>query len=168
MGWRLPDASLQRWQSNCARRAALSQVSSSPKVAAHERRAVAGWVTAAGGVVVLGVITSLVIQEATGWLDTVPGWLLRLARRRLPPSSRDTLYDEWAAELHAALHGMDSRPLSRLVLGIRYAAGLLRTARRVAREIGPARNFNHHAEATAEDLLIVPSLDMPQADLGER
>ena len=103
--------------------------------------AVAGWLAAAGGVVIVGVITSLVTQEATGWLDKVPGWLLRLARRRLPLSSRDTLYDEWAAELHAALHGMDGRPLSRLVFGIRYAAGLLRTARRVARELGPVRDF---------------------------
>jgi hypothetical protein len=50
--------------------------------------AVAGWVAAAGGVVVVGVITSLVAQEATGWLDKVPGWLLRLARRRLPLGSR--------------------------------------------------------------------------------
>lgn len=130
--------------------------------------AVAEWVTAAGGVVVLGVITSLVTQEATGWLDKVPGWLLRLARRRLPLSSRDTLYDEWAAELHAALHGMDSRPLSRLVLGLRYAAGLLRTGRRVANELGPARDFSHRAETTAADRLVAPSLDMPQAGVGEQ
>ena len=130
--------------------------------------AVAGWMTAAGGVVVLGVITSLVTQEATGWLDKVPGWLLRLARRRLPLTSRDTLYDEWAAELHAALHDMDSRPLSRLVLGIRYAAGLLRTARRVANELGPARDFNHRAETTAADRLVTLSLDIPQTDAGEQ
>lgn len=57
--------------------------------------AVAGWVAAAGGMVVVAVITSLVTQEATGWLDKVPGWLLQLARRRLPLSRRDTLYDEW-------------------------------------------------------------------------
>jgi hypothetical protein len=129
---------------------------------------VAGWVIAAGGVIVLGVITSLVTQEATGWLDKVPSWLLRLARRRLPLSSRDTLYDEWAAELHAALHGMDSRPLSRLVLGIRYAAGLLRTARRIARELGPARDFSYRAETTAADRLVVSSLDLPQADVGKQ
>jgi hypothetical protein len=129
---------------------------------------VAGWLATAGGVVVVGVITSLIAQEATGWLDKVPGWLLRLARRRLPLSNRDALYDEWAAELHAALHDMDGRPLSRLVFGIRYAAGLLRTARRIASELGPARDFNHRAEATADDRLVVPSLDIPQADVGEQ
>ena len=80
----------------------------------------------------------------------------------VPLSSRDTLYDEWAAELYAALHDMDSRPLSRLVLGIRYAAGLLRTARRVANELGPARDFNHRTETNAADRLVVSSLDTPQ------
>lgn len=45
---------------------------------------------------------------------------------------------------------MDGRPLSRLVFGIRYAAGLLRTARRIARELGPVRNFSHQP-ATAAD-----------------
>jgi hypothetical protein len=53
--------------------------------------AAVGWLAAAGGVITVGVITSLVTQEATGWLDKVPGWLLWLARRRLPLSSRDTL-----------------------------------------------------------------------------
>lgn len=130
--------------------------------------AVAGWMAALGGDGRRRGDSSLVTQEATGWLDMVPGWLFRLARRRLPLTSRDTLYDEWAAELHAALHSLDSRPLSRLIFGIRYAAGLLRTARRVARELGPARDFSYRAGTTDADRLVVPSLDVPQADMGER
>lgn len=110
-----------------------------------------GWLAAAGSVIIVGVITSLVTQEATGWLDKVPGWLLRLARRRLPLSSRYALYDEWAAELDAALREMSGRPLSRLVFGIRYAAGLLRTGRRIARELGPVRDFSPQAEPAAAD-----------------
>jgi hypothetical protein len=46
---------------------------------------------------------------------------------------------------------MDGRPLSRLVFGIRYAVGLLRSARRIASELGPVRSFNHQAEAIAVD-----------------
>jgi len=65
--------------------------------------------------------------------------MLRLARRRLPADGRDDLYDEWSAELHVALHETAGRPLSRLLLGVRYAAGLLRTARRIADELGSTR-----------------------------
>lgn len=111
----------------------------------------AEWLAPASGVIILGVITSLVTQEATGWLDKVPGWLLRLARRRLPLNSRYVLYDEWAAELDTAFHDMRGRPLSRLVFGIRYAVGLLRTARRIANELGPVRDFSYNAEPAAAD-----------------
>ena len=87
------------------------------------------------------VLTGLAAQEIGGWLDAVPSLLLRLARRRLPAGNQDTLYEEWAAELHIAMHGMEGRPLSRLVFGIRYTAGLLRTAPR-ADELGPTRRLN--------------------------
>jgi hypothetical protein len=113
--------------------------------------AVAGSLAAAGGVIIVAVITSLVTQEATGWLDMVPGWLLRLARCRLPLNIRYAVYDEWAAELDTALHHMGGRPLSRLVFGIRYAAGLLRTARRIASELGSVRDFSDQPEAAAAD-----------------
>jgi len=100
---------------------------------------IVGFVAGLAAAIVVGVLTSLLTKEAEGWIDALPGWLLRLARRRLPASNRGTLYDEWAAELHTVLHGMEARPLSRLLFGIRYAAGLLLAARQVADELGPAR-----------------------------
>jgi transcriptional regulator with XRE-family HTH domain len=100
---------------------------------------IAAFVAGTVSAVSVGVLTSLVTTEAEGRIDGLPMLLLRVARRRLPESSRDDLYDEWAAELHAALHGTQGRPLSRLVLGIRFAAGLVRTARQIADELGTAR-----------------------------
>jgi hypothetical protein len=93
-----------------------------------------------GTVVLVPVVVGLISKEVEGWLDLAPIGLLRLARRRLPADQRDVLYEEWAAELHEALHGTESRPLTRLWLGIRYSAGLLRAAPKVAREIGTVRN----------------------------
>lgn len=90
--------------------------------------------------VIVGVLTSLLIKETEGLIDALPGLMLRLARRRLPAGDRDELYDEWTAELHVALYFTEGRPLSRLLLGIRYSAGLLRTARRIADELGPTRH----------------------------
>lgn len=100
---------------------------------------IVGFVAGLAAAVTVGILTSLLTKEAEGWIDALPGWLLRLAQRRVPPSNRGTLYDEWAAELHIVLHGMEARPLSRLLFGIRYAVGLLLAARRVADELGPAR-----------------------------
>ena len=114
---------------------------------------IAGFLTALAG----AVFTGLAAQEIRGWLDAVPGVLLRLARRRLPPENRDTLYDEWAAELHIVLHRMKGRPLSRLVFGIRYAVGLLRTARCIADELGPARRLNCSAQSEEADWSAAPS-----------
>jgi hypothetical protein len=70
----------------------------------------------------------------------LPNLLLRLARRRLPISHRDELYEEWSAELQVALYDTDSKYLARLVLATRYALGLLIAARRIANDLGPARS----------------------------
>ena len=64
--------------------------------------AAAGVVAGTVGTVVAGVLVSLLTRETEGWINAVPVWLLRLARRRVPPSHRDTLWSEWSAELHAA------------------------------------------------------------------
>jgi hypothetical protein len=91
------------------------------------------------GTVITAVFTGLVTKEAESWLDMVPGWLLRLARRQVPVSHREELYDEWAAELHYALHCCEDRPLTRLWLGVRYAAGLVRAGRQMVSGLGSAR-----------------------------
>jgi|SRR5215211_578371 len=108
------------------------------------------------GAILVGVLINLATKEAEAWLDVLPGWLLRLARRRLPASHRVDLYGEWAAELHMALHNTEGRPISRLVLGIRYSIGLLRTARKIADELGPTR-IGRVADS-------IPLTDMEQLD----
>lgn len=99
-----------------------------------------GWLV--GGFIallVLPVAVNLLSKEVEGWLDLVPSMLLRLARRRLPTDQREAMYDEWYAELHAALHRSGDRPLTRLWLAVRFAAGLVLAARRVARELSTSR-----------------------------
>jgi hypothetical protein len=64
------------------------------------------------GAVVIGVLTSLLTKEAEGWIDVLPRWLLRMARRRMPASHRDTLYEEWSAELHIASHRIASHRIA--------------------------------------------------------
>lgn len=75
-----------------------------------------------------------------GFGNGIAWLLLRLARRRLPNGHRDELYAEWAAELQIALHHSEGTYLSRLMLGIRYAAGLLITAPQIARDLGRVRS----------------------------
>src|SRR5215831_10627596 len=71
--------------------------------------AAAGVVAGTVGTVVAGVLVSLLTRETEGWINAVPVWLLRLARRRVPSSHRDILWSEWSAELHAALHSTEDR-----------------------------------------------------------
>lgn len=91
------------------------------------------------------VIGELVSDEIRGWLDHLPRLILRLAARRLNPVGKITIYDEeWLPELTSILRGAEARPISRLVLGVRFSVGLLISARRVARHLhrtlpGPAR-----------------------------
>jgi hypothetical protein len=90
------------------------------------------------GVLLLAALGDLISEEVRGWLDLVPRGILRLAAGRLDPAQRDSIYqDEWLPELSYALRGAESRPITRLVLGMRYALGLLIAARRISRLTGP-------------------------------
>jgi hypothetical protein len=104
-----------------------------------------------GGLVAAGIFVALVVggavkdvlkdilkQELQGWIEVLPFTVLQLARRRLPAKRREDLYEEWSAELAVLLRERaEGRPITRLVLGIRYAAGHLATGRRTACELGP-------------------------------
>lgn len=72
----------------------------------------------------------LLSEEVRERADRVPFWLIERAGRRLSPALRDELEGEWAAELHAILarRGADRLPVTRFVIGTRYALGLLRSA----------------------------------------
>jgi hypothetical protein len=88
------------------------------------------------GAVLLAALGDLVSEEIRGWLDLVPRAILRVAATQLDPAQRETIYqDEWLPELCYALRGAESRPITRLILGTYYAAGILISARRVARRL---------------------------------
>lgn len=88
---------------------------------------------------VCGVLFNVLAKEAEGWLDLLPMALLRLALLRVQARCRASLYDEWHAELVHALRGVDGRPVTRLVIATKLAAGWLRSARSVAAALGPVR-----------------------------
>jgi xanthosine utilization system XapX-like protein len=98
------------------------------------------------GAFVFGAVASTLNEEVRGRLDRLPRALIRLAGRRLPQTVRDDLTDEWAAELDAILQRAEALPLTRLLVGIRYALGLLRVA-----------------PVVASELTGVPSTSMPRA-----
>lgn len=76
----------------------------------------------------------MVSEEIRGQLNRLPVALLRVARRRLPPHLRESLHDqEWEPELLHILTEAETRPVSRLFIGVRFSLGLIRSARSVGR-----------------------------------
>jgi hypothetical protein len=105
--------------------------------------------------VVVLVVKDLLKDELRGHVERMPHRLLRLARLRLPAELRSRLHDgEWLPELEHIWARLESVPLTRLVVGTRYALGLLRTAPRIARELGVTRR--RHTPMTL--LLLVGAL----------
>jgi hypothetical protein len=96
-----------------------------------------GWTLGLLAAFALICISDLVSEEARTRLDRLPHALIRLAARRAPAEIRDELGAEWAAELHEILRGAEARPITRLVIGLHYAASLLGVARRVGRQLAP-------------------------------
>ena len=91
-------------------------------------------------VAVLGTITTasaanMVSEEVCGRLDLIPRALIHFASHRVPPAIRADLGDEWLAELGAILNNARPLPVTRLLVGMRYALGLLRSAPAIAREL---------------------------------
>jgi hypothetical protein len=84
-------------------------------------------------------VGDLVSEELRSSLDRMPYAVLRLAIRRLPAELRQNVGDEWLAELHHILHHTKGLPLTRLISAIPYTLGLLRTARRIGRELRAVR-----------------------------
>jgi hypothetical protein len=78
------------------------------------------------------------------------GHLIRRACRRLPDDIRDERYREWAAELPAILHdpGIRFAP-RRSARALRYAAGTIRSTRRLPRATGYPRQRQHASRTPA-------------------
>lgn len=91
----------------------------------------------------------LVSAEIRGRLDKVPFVLLRLAGHRLGHAVRGELLEEWGAELHEILRGAEALPVTRLLIGTRFALGLLAAGRRIERELTVTAN---PAREPSEDL----------------
>jgi hypothetical protein len=84
------------------------------------------------GVLVKTVLGAMVQEEAATRLSRLPIVLVRLAAARLPHGLRADLASEWQAELHHVLYGTEGIPLTRLMRGIQFSAGLLLSAPAVA------------------------------------
>jgi hypothetical protein len=99
----------------------------------------ARWLAAAAGAVLALVAGGVVSEEVRGRLDRLPFAVLRLARGRLPAGLRERVHDqEWVPELEHILKHAELLPLTRLVIGLRYAAGLLVHAGTIAQALQPA------------------------------
>jgi ABC-type multidrug transport system fused ATPase/permease subunit len=81
------------------------------------------------------VMGGMIREEAQTRLGRIPFALIKLAGARIPGELRDDLVAEWNAELEFVLTGTDGMPLTRLVRGIRYSAGLLLSAREITDEL---------------------------------
>jgi hypothetical protein len=89
------------------------------------------------GLVALRVLTNLATKEVEGRLNQLPFLILRIARWRLPVSLREEQHDEWwVPDLQKRLTLEGERPITRLVKGTRFAAGLAVGAGRTARAAG--------------------------------
>jgi len=94
------------------------------------------WILAAGAAVFLAAGLRLVSEEIRGWLDLVPRGLLWLAAGQLNESQRQTIYrEEWLPDLELKLIEAGSRPITRLIIGIRHSIGPVLAARFVGRRV---------------------------------
>ena len=90
----------------------------------------------------MAALGDMVSEEVRDRLDHLPHAILRLAAGRLTASQRTTIYhDEWLPELTYILKGDEARPITRLIIGTRYALGVLANASRIASHLhrGPTQ-----------------------------
>ena len=82
-------------------------------------------------------LADLVSEEIRCRLDRIPALLIRIAGQRLADDIRTSTIDEWLAELDSILlhRGATPLPLTRLIIGIRYSAGLFRNTTVINQEL---------------------------------
>lgn len=99
----------------------------------------ARWLAGLVGALIVLVAGDVASEEVRARLDRLPFAVLRLARSRLPAELRERVHDqEWVPELQHVLQHAELFPLTRLITGFRFAAGLLLRAGTVAAELQPA------------------------------
>lgn len=83
-------------------------------------------------ILLLGKVSlDLMSKELQGQAEQLPHRILRLAARRLPSALRTQYFEEWQAELDHILKRHDALPITRMLLGFRFATSLLRGAGRL-------------------------------------
>jgi hypothetical protein len=87
------------------------------------------------GTIITAVAANMVSEEVAGRLDLIPRAFIYFAGRRAPRDLRAELNDEWLAELGVILKNARPLPVTRLLVGMRYALGLLHSAPAIAREL---------------------------------
>lgn len=120
--------------------------------------AVAGALAIAGLAVLISVVKDMAQVEARTRIERLPFAMLWLARRRVPRPLRDVLHEEWSAELAEILDEREEMPLTRVWVGVRYAFGLLRSARAVAQRLGRVRadrDPDQHGEAPEAGVIML-------------
>lgn len=80
--------------------------------------AAAAWVFVG---LLLAALSSLVTEEIKGWVELLPRAILRFAAARRTSVCRKSIYGEWLVSLDEVARGAESRPITRLVRGIRFA-----------------------------------------------
>jgi len=126
------------------------------------------------GLVVLGFLGSLVVvaigdmvsEEVRARLDRLPHAVLCLAIRRLPGELRADIGKDWHAELDHILHRAKLYPVTRLIKGVHFGAGLLRTAPRIARSLALIRGSVQTQTVDAPQLARVPAVVKRIADVA--
>lgn len=78
--------------------------------------------------------TGMLKQEFGTRLAGLPKQLIHIAGKRLPIRIRAEYLDEWLSELDYVLRETDGLPVTRLIRGSRYAAGVLLAARAIGRD----------------------------------
>jgi S-DNA-T family DNA segregation ATPase FtsK/SpoIIIE len=102
--------------------------------------AVVGMVVAFVVAAALSALSDILKEEIRGWIELLPGVVLRMAAMQLDAKQRVTVYrDEWLPELMYIARQSGDRPITRLFRGLRWAGGLAISSRRVARNLRRGR-----------------------------
>jgi hypothetical protein len=101
---------------------------------------VLAWLAALAVAAATAAVGGMASDEARARLEQLPVLLLKAAIRRLPPEIRTDVGEEWRAELDHILHRFDAYPLTRLLCGIRFAAGLVRSALKISGDLAVVRS----------------------------
>ncbi len=117
------------------------------------------------GGLVAAAIGDMVSAEVRARLDQLPYTVLHLAIRRLPAELRADIGKDWQAELDHILHRAKLYPVTRLIKGVYFAAGLLRTAPGIARSLALMRGSGQAQTIDAVQLTRIPAVVLRTADV---